>query len=305
MTGKGAPRMPSAPAAPGGAVLTLSRRGGALAARLDLPPPLPLDRLLAGKTAPEAAALIPRLFSLCRMAQETAACLALDLPAPDPQALAGEILRDHLILLCATLPRAARLPPRALPTDPAAFLFGPARRLPDAPHQLLALAPQQPVLNVLLALAPREATCPVLPLPLADTVFTGAALENSAAGRQQDRPLLRAIQALWGRGPLWRYAGLLADAEAALCHRLPPATVQGRTALVPAARGLYALRLARLDGRVTGVRRATPTDHALAPGGALVAAMTRLPPAKSALAPLVLALHDPCIPVTLRESQDA
>jgi hypothetical protein len=291
--------------APGGAVLTLARKGVRLEPTLALPAALPLGRLLTGKSATEAALLLPRLFSLCRMAQETAACLALGLPVPDPATLAAEVLRDHLVLLCATLPRAAGLQAQTLPSDPALFLCGPARRLPRTLAGLKALCAQHPVLATLLQLAPGEACSPALPAPSADTAFTGAALENSPAGRQSQLPLLREIEARFGRGPLWRYAGVLADAMAALHGRLPAARLVERTALVPAARGTYALRLALLDGRVTALSRATPTDHLLAPGGALLAAMASLPAAKSSLAPLVLALHDPCIPVTLQEVDHA
>jgi hypothetical protein len=291
--------------APGGAVLTLARKGNRLEPSLALPAALPLERLLAGKAAAEAALLLPRLFSLCRMAQETAAGLALGLPVPGSAALAAEVLRDHLILLCATLPRAAGLQAQALPADPALFLCGPARRLPRSLAGLKALAAQHPVLDILLHLAPGEACSPALPAPRAETVFSGAASENSPAGRQSPLPLLREIEARIGRGPLWRYAGVLADAMAALQGRLPAARLVERTALVPAARGTYALRLALLDGRITAVARATPTDHLLAPGGALLCAMATLPAAKSSLAPLILALHDPCIPVALQEVPDA
>lgn len=305
MIDRPAPRPHAAAPAPGGAVLTLARQGDRLQPSLALPAALPLERMLIGKTAAEAAALLPRLFSLCRMAQETAACLSLGLALPDRAALSAEVLRDHLILLSATLPRAAGLAPCALPADPAAFLFGPARRLPETPQQLLALRAQHPLLDRLVTLAPGEAAAPRLRRPTPETVFAGIALENSPAGRQQHRPLLRAIQALWGRGPLWRFAGILADAEAALQGSLPQAQLRRLTALVPAARGSYALRLATLDGRVTAVTRATPTDHMLAQGGALLASLSTLPAAKSSLAPLVLALHDPCIPVALKEAGHA
>lgn len=291
--------------APGGAVLVLSRHGARLVPTISLPVPLPLDPLLVGKTAPQAAALLPRLFALCRMAQETAACLTLGLPAPDPAALAAEVLRDHLILLCATLPRAARLLGGPLPADPVSFLCGPAGQLPDTLAGLERLTPSQPVLATLLHFGAGEACTAARPAPQADTVFAGRALENSPAGRQAHLPLLREIEARLGRGPLWRYAGILADAMAAHDGRLPRSQLAHRTALVPAARGTYALRLSTQEGRVTSVARATPTDHLLAPGGALLSALSSLPAAKSALAPLILALHDPCIPVALKEARDA
>ncbi|MDT9155861.1 hypothetical protein RSW20_24300, partial [Escherichia coli] len=66
--------------------------------------------------------------------------------------------------------------------------------------------------------APGVACCaelPAPPHPLAEGAF-----ENSAAGRQAMHPLLRSVEASHGRGPLWRYLGLLADLEAALQGRL-------------------------------------------------------------------------------------
>ena len=113
------------------------------------------------------------------------------------------------------------------------------------------------------------------------------------------------MRSLLTRGPLWRVWGLVADLEAACLGHLPAPQVTGTTACVPAARGAYALRLTQGAGLVTGITRITPTDHQLAPGGALIQALASLPATRRALAPQVIALHDPCIAVTVTEAQDA
>ena len=59
----------------------------------------------------------------------------------------------------------------------------------------------------------------------------------------------------------------------------PRVTAQG-VAMVPAARGTYAVSAQAQDGRVTQFRRATPTDHMLAPGGIMQRSLASLPVAK-------------------------
>jgi hypothetical protein len=275
------------------ATVTLGPGGPTLAAAA----PLPVEALVLGKPAAEAAELLPRLFSLCRAAQGMAARLALGLPAgEDPRA---EILRDHLLALCVTLPRAFGLAPRPIPAD-AASLLGPGG-LPDRPAALIEADPLAAC--IAQTFPPGAALCAALPRP-PDPLAEGA-FENSPAGRQADHPLMRAIEAGHGRGPLWRYAGRLVDLEAALSGRLPAARLADGVAIVPAARGAYALRLTVAGGIVTGLARRTPTDHLLASGGALLQALAGLPGALRALAPQIVTLHDPCIPVTIREVQDA
>lgn len=277
------------------------------------PAPLPLAALVAGRPAGEVAALLPRLFNLCRGAQSLAADLALGLPPRVSMAeLRAEILREHLCRLCLILPRLLGLSPRAMPApEGAGALLGPAGRMPETVETLMdwaeGPAPLAPVVAALIAaLAPGQATGPDLPMVTPATALTLTAQENSAAGRCADHPLLRALSAQGGRGPLWRLTGMLVDLERTIAGDLPRATIHHGTALVPAARGLYALRV-ELDteGRVTRLDRATPTDHLLAPGGALQSALDALPPTRHALAPLIVALHDPCVPVTLQEVQDA
>lgn len=279
--------------------------------RVVRPADLPLGPLLLGRPVAEVAALLPRLFSLCRTAQGMAARLCLGLPEPEgPQALAAEILRDHSLRLTVTLPPMLGLSPRAPTADPGLQLFGPARRLPDSPAAMMAwLAAGQGAAPLVAAIAdafaPHEAASTTLPLATPATALTGAVLENSAAARQSAHPLLQGIETTHGRGPLWRVLGMLADAEAAIAQRLPAPVLQDTTAHVPAARGLYSLTLARTAGLVTRIHRITPTDHATAPQGAMETALATLPQTKRHLAPLVAALHDPCMGVTVKETRDA
>lgn len=284
--------------------------------------PLPLDALLLGKPVAEVADLLPRLFNLCRAAQGAAARLSLGLPVTeDPIA---EIIRDHVLKLCITLPKSVGLDPIPRPAADlqaprpapgtslplpgggsgrgyAATLLGPDG-LPTDPADISG--PLAPLFQrVARTFPPDIATCNALPTP--DTPVAEGAFENSAAGRQSAHPLLRRIEQTHGRGPLWRLAGLMADLDAALAGRLPSSTVTDGTATVPAARGTYALRISHRNGLVTGITRRTPTDHILAPGGALLQSLASLPEPLHHLAPQVIALHDPCIPVTVREAADA
>jgi hypothetical protein len=284
-------------------------------------PPLPVEALVLGKPVTEAADLLPRLFNLCRMAQGLAAKLSLGLPAAEDPT--SEIIRDHVLRLCITLPQTFGLPPLPLPDlgqeqgaqgsaplplsgggmgrgSPAALL-GPGG-LPDNIADLQGpLAPL--ARTIATAFPPGIAACAALPAPT--NPLAEGAFENSAAGRQAHQPLLRRIEQSHGRGPLWRLAGLMADLDAALQSRLPAPTVKDGIATVPAARGTYALRLTQANGIVTGLTRRTPTDHLLAPGGALVQSLASLPEPLRHLAPQVIALHDPCVPVTVMEAADA
>jgi hypothetical protein len=260
-----------------------------------------LAALLTGRPVAEVAALLPRLFNLCRMAQTSAAHLALGLPHDADTG--AEVARDHLARLFVTLRRAFDLPP--LRPDPDGVL-GPLARLPRTLSGLSDwLASPLPAAELGRAVArgfPRGRGR-VRPLSWPTGGEIGA-FENSPAGRQAGHPLLRAVEADQGRSPLWRYLGLLADLEAA---RSLPAAVRlpDGTAVVQAARGAYALRLGQAAGRVTSVLRVTPTDHQLAPGGALSTALATLPGDRPDLVARLVALHDPCIPVTVREAQHA
>jgi hypothetical protein len=287
--------------------------------------PLPLEALVLGKPVTEAAELLPRLFNLCRAAQGMAAKLSLSLPVTEDPT--DDVVRDHVLKLCITLPRTFGLPATPIPSLPegweapreaqstslppggggmgwggsAASLLGP-HGLPSGPQDIEG--PLAPLFqSVARTFPPGIATSPALSAP--DAPLAEGAFENSAAGRQCTHPLLRNIEATHGRGPLWRLAGLMADLAAALDNRLPAPTVADGTATVPAARGTYALRLTHANGLVTGITRRTPTDHLLAPGGALRMSLSTLPQTLHHLAPQVIALHDPCVPVTVREAANA
>lgn len=285
--------------------------------------PLPVEAMVLGKPVAEAAEVLPRLFNLCRAAQGLAAKLSLGLPATEVPT--AEIIRDHTLKLCITLPRAFGLDPITIPPtglqaqQPAASdalppggrgmgkegfasdLLGPDGLANDPADMKGPLAPL--FRQIAKTFPPDVATCPDLPAPQGP--LEEGAFENSAAGRQSAHPLLRHIEQSHGRGPLWRLVGLMADLEAALLNRLPAPTVTEGIAAVPAARGTYALRITQRDGLVTGITRRTPTDHLLAPGGALLQSLASLPEPLHHLAPQVIALHDPCIPVTVREAADA
>lgn len=289
----------------GAAQITLDHSGGPLRPLLQTAAPLPLDRLLIGRPVAEAADLLPRLFSLCRHAQSRAARLSLGLPDTTGEAEAqGEILRDHLARLCQFLPRALGLAP--VPPGLAALGALLPDDLPGLPRWMGSPGMAPRLAQALHSrFAPGEASTTALP-----PVGHGAAAllpdpcENSPAGRQAAHPLLQEVEKAFGRGPLWRLLGLLLDMAALQAGKLPPISRStDGTATVPASRGLYALRLQHAGGIVTGITRRTPTDHILAPGGALLQALACLPATKAALAPVVLALHDPCIPVQLHLPQ--
>lgn len=278
--------------------------------RVIRPAELPLGALVLGHPVGEVARMLPRLFNLCRVAQETAVRLSLGLQMETgPTALADEVLRDHLLRLAVILPPLLGLPARGIAGDPLLVLFGPARGLPvDLIGLRTWLAADQGVTAVVSAVAkafgPGEAAVD-LPYVDAATALSVVAVENSAAGRQATHPLLRSVAARQGRGPLWRILGMLADAEAAVAGRLPAPTIADGMARVAAARGSYALRLGQVGGMVTRIDRVTPTDHLLAPGGALECALAALPVAKRHLAPVVAALHDPCMAVKVEGMRHA
>lgn len=272
--------------------------GGRLLPKISPGQGLPLDRLSIGREITEVAQLLPRLFNLCRHAQERAALLTLGLADPCV-AKGSDILRDHLVRLAVFLPRAAQMPETA------------PGHLPDLPQSLSELrvwvdrsTPFAALTGwVLKNFAAGEAVTTPLPAPCG--TLTGA-YENSPAGRQSDHPLLIEIQRQLGRGPLWRLVGMYIDAKKTEADRLPYEVVlPDGTAIVPASRGAYALRIGHTGGRVTSIIRRTPTDHILAPGGALEQALSSLPAAKVHLAPFVLALHDPCVPISLQEPAHA
>ena len=296
-----------------GVTLWLDRAGAMLSVRVETGAPLPVEKLLIGRPVAEAAALMPRLFNLCRAAQSAAAHLALGLPVPeDADRLRAEVLRDHLIKLFLTWPKLLGQPPRPFPAPgtTATALFGPAETFPDSAgafdRWLASGAGCAPLLTAIReAFAPGEAVAD-LPDTTPATAMTLSPQENSTALRHPGHPVLDQIADTYGRGPLWRATARLIDAGACLAGTLPaPWLTPDGTALTPAARGKYAVRARADQGRVAAFARVTPTDHLLTPGGMLQASLATLPAAKAALAPLVLDILDPCVPVSLTQVMES
>ena len=288
------------------------------ALRVRSAPPLPVAQLILGKPVEKAAALLPRLFNLCREAQGTAARAAFGLP-PNPdwaEALRREIIREHVVKLCLKLPGLLSMPSLALPRDwqaggpdLRAALFGVAGRMPRTPSQFRTFLAVPhgvaPVLSAIAQLFARGEACrPVLDHATTDSVFHPGAQENSVAARQARHPVLRGIETDLGRGPLWSAVAVAYDLEACLNGDLAPAYLGAGRAVVPAARGYYGVSARVEAGRVAAFERITPTDHLLAEGGALQHALATLPTHRAAaLGPLLLAILDPCIPVSLEPAQ--
>lgn len=279
------------------------------------PQPLPLDRLLLGRPVVEVLEIMPRLFNLCATAQTAALRLALAVPDAGAD-LTAEVLRDHLALLTQRWPRALGLAPLPLPPGWARdrrlarrVLLGPADLPCDAEGFGRWLARGQGVAPVLAAIdaafGPGEATAR-LPLVTPETALAGEAAENSPAARRAGHPLLAAIAARRGRGPLWHAAGRLADAVACVEGRFPgPQSLGPGRAVAPAARGLCAVAARAEAGTLVAFARRTPTDHLLAEGGGLSQALGNLTPPAPERVRLLVEILDPCLPHVLHEATDA
>lgn len=287
--------------------------------RAEPAPAPPVQALLVGRPVADALVMLPRLFNLCRHAQGLGAALALGRAAPAMSAAHHrEILRDHLFKLHVTWPGFFGHAPRPLPmgweTEPSSVaqsVFGRAGAAPVTPAAWEAfLASDQGAAPVLKAIsgcfAPFMADPGALARPDTESLFEDLAQENSLAGRHRDHPVMRHIAATWGHGPLWRAAARLFDIEACLSGALPaPAVPAPGRAIVPAARGSYAIEARAEGGILTALTRHTPTDHLLAPGGILPRALANLPATCAGLAPLLLDILDPCRPVRLEEVRHA
>ena len=292
--------------------LGLEPDGGGLALRRDGRGGLAVDALMTGRPVAEARRLLPAIFGLCRPVQDWALALALDLPErPEIATLRRDMLRDHLAKLCLHLPRRLGLAPLPLPANWAIggaklreALFG-AETLPSAtafPGWTRSEGGLAPLARaVAQSFAPGEARVGLPPLDIGDPLADGP-VENSLSLRHAGHPLLARVQADWGPGPLASLVARLIDLDALSRGEMPaPRRLADGTALVPCSRGLCALRMRQAGGMVTAFTRRTPTDHLLAPGGALEVALRHLPPEKSRLAPLVVELLDPCLPLRLTE----
>ena len=276
-------------------------------------PGLPVARLVIGRGVDEVASLLPRLFNLCRAAQGAAVESALGRKV-QANGIAQEILRDHLLKFHVTWPSQFGLPPCPLPGDWAEggaelrrAVFGSSCQAPATPADFFAFlegekgyAPTLRRIDACFAMneAVAEGLAPVTP----DTVWEIGRTDNSVAARQAGHPAMAGIAIKRGRGPLWRAAARLFDIAAILAGDVPPVLTPAKgTAIVPAARGTYAVRIEARDGIVTGFERVTPTDHLLAEGGLLDRALASLPAEKAGLGPLLLDILDPCSPVRLKE----
>ncbi len=270
--------------------------------QVEAPAPLPVEQLVLGKPAEEVAELVPRLFNLCRHAQEVAVRMALGLPVRVDQdaKLQLDIRREHMVQLGILLPEQLNLPPVPL-TDAKVRLDG-AETFDDL---LSLIGPFAPVLRgIAERFSTGEGVAEGLELATPEQTPTVVALENSVAARQAGHPVLRDIETHWGRGPLWRAVARLIEIATETPLPAPGRTTSGWS-VVPAARGYYAVRATVEAGRVTAFERITPTDHMLMSGGLLQRSLATLPEAKRTLAPLLLKILDPCVPLTLKGTDHA
>lgn len=280
-------------------------------------PKLPVADMVVGQTPEAAASLLPRLFNLCRVAQGIAARAAFGLPLQEGWRadLRREILKEHVLKLCLKWPRMLCLPQVPMPSDWATnddalrrALWGDALSPPASYADFLAfLASDAPIASVLSSVrdlfpAHSGSRCE-MPVTTPDTSFESQPQENSVAARHAQHPVMRKIEARYGRGPLWSATAVLYDIDACLENTLPSATFGTGCAFVPAARGLYAVRAGVTNNLVTSFSRVTPTDHLLIKNGILDQSLATLPANRAeALAPIVLSILDPCFPVSLEHN---
>lgn len=276
----------------------------------------PAEGLVRGRPVAEARETIGRVFNLCRAAQLAAFDLATG-AAVDMTASAAEIRRDHLAQIFMAWPRALGLPPifdrRWLEDDRVALkaLVGAGGTVPGNDFEMAGFLGSDDGVAPLLRLigelfGPRTASSDEVMLVDAESAFGPAPVENSPAARQAAHPAMAYVEAMYGRGPLWRAAGRVIDLAAILTGDVPrPVLVGDGAAIVPATRGYYALRVSVRDGKVARLSRTTPTDHMLTPGGALETMLMRLPAHRGELVSLLMTLVDPCRAVTVEGLRDA
>lgn len=277
---------------------------------IKLPDPLPVAAMMRGRTPDDVAALLPRLFNLCRHAQAAAAQLVFGLGEPDRAELAREIAREHILRLTVFVPRGLGFVPCAVGPDASADrLFGGA--FPETPEEFEEFLRREEGLGPVFAalrdrFVPGQACVQVMPSAAPTSLFEPVAQENSAAARQAAHAVMRYIENEYGRGQLWRMMGRAIDLRAALAGDIPlPRVIAPGMAVVPSARGLYGLKVQVDGGLVMGLQRITPTDHLLAPGGAMAQTLASLGDASRETAELVLTVLDPCVPLKLEETTHA
>lgn len=270
---------------------------------------LPVEQLLLGRPVEEAAALLPRIFNLCRMTQEVAARLAFGLELAEGWAnnLAQDVAREHAMKLGVMLPARLGATPMTMPKGTEGLpetLFG-TDGFPESPDAFESFLSDgqgvAPMLRAVDQAFERDASWGDLPMVSALNAEQSAPLENSVAARHQGHPVLKHVQTTRGCGPLWRLVARALDLMMAVSNGLPQPLVAKGAVYVPAARGLYAVRATHKDGRVMSFRRVTPTDHLLAADGALEQSLSNLPAGKLPFAHLLIDILDPCTPVTLQE----
>ncbi len=275
-------------------------------------PGLPVEKMLLGKPVAEAAALLPRLFNLCRAAQDVAVSLALDLPGSNAD-ITAEIRRDHIVKLFVSWPgyfgARGQIDPAILTDDQAlrVAVFGPTGQAPKSADEVASFLASDVGVAPLFAriessFASGEAVANDLPIVDEVRAFQCDAVENSTAARRATHPAMTAIETHYGRGPLWRAFGRALDLVAVVDGDMPPpiSPAPGK-AVVPATRGTYAVSAQAVGGFITHFDRVTPTDHLTAKGGMLDRTLASLPADKTGLAPLILDVLDPCSPVRLEE----
>lgn len=283
-------------------------------------PALPIEQMILGKSAEEAADLLPRLFNICRAAQGLAARAAFGLPprAGWRQELRAEIVREHVVKLCLKWPAALNMPGVAMPegwvegtASARVALFGSSGRMPRTAADLSPFmesdAGLAPLLGAISHLfAPGVAVRCRLALAEPQTVFSPHAQENSVAARHAGHPAMQHVETAWGRGALWSALGVALDLEAVWDGWLPEARLVQGCAVVPAARGFYGVS-ARVGAQgITAFARITPTDHLTASGGALEQSLASLPTQTGdALVPALLSILDPCHPVAVETAPGA
>lgn len=294
--------------------ITIHQSGGRLIPQITPPASLPLAALCLGKPVDDVLTLLPRIFNLCGTAQDSALRLSLGLPAAPREPLRREVLREHLLKFYITWPDLLGLPPRALPAGwdkPAGLtsthLFGAVAPTPDTlAHWLDSGAGLASVLGAIRDRFNMGEAATNLRAILPDQAMITTACDNSVAARHAGNPLMRLIARTHGHGPLWHAFACLLDLDAARVGVLPaPQRLADGTGIAPAARGQYAIRASAQNGLITGFDRITPTDHMLAPNGALQQSLSSLPAQKASLAGLVVAILDPCLPVTIKDAQHA
>jgi hypothetical protein len=282
--------------------------------RVSAPPPRSPATLLIGKRPEDALRVLPLQFNLCPMAHGTAAALALGLTVPpgNVPGLAGEILREHALVMLRDWPLALGGTPDAealkglITLSPARLdrleldLFGmsaqawlergtPARTDPDTP----ALAALREVASWPAdhGRAPLAGDPTYLVRCMREDDVIAAAADTAAPGLHL-RMLARMREA------------------ARLVVEIREGAVNVRCGLAPdggawaeAARGKLRHRATLSGERIAAYSIATPTDSMTAPGGFLAQLLGSALRAPSALRrkafAIALSCADPCIEVDI------